>query len=69
MEREVTEQSFEDAVLSEMVCTIKDLRQIAETINRGPGGREVALAITNMQQAQFWLGEAKRILKEDTNAK
>src|SRR5258708_5354166 len=32
---------------------------IADTlIQRGAGGRELSLAITNLQQARMWLGEA-----------
>ena len=30
----------------------------AELINRGKGGREVALAITKLQEAKAWLHEA-----------
>lgn len=62
-----TEQTFEDAVLAEMTSTLVDLHKMAETINRGPGGREVALAITNMQQARFWLNEAERIIAGSDN--
>lgn len=38
---------------------IDEARKVADTlIQRGPGGREVALAITNLQQARMWVGEA-----------
>lgn len=30
----------------------------AELINRGKGGREVALSITKLQEAQMWTGQA-----------
>lgn len=30
----------------------------AVLINRGPGGREVALAITKIQEAEHWLRDA-----------
>lgn len=33
-------------------------RRLAERINRGAGGREVALAITHLQEAKMWLGQA-----------
>jgi hypothetical protein len=33
-------------------------RELAELINRGAGGREVALAITKLQEAKAWLHEA-----------
>jgi hypothetical protein len=58
------EQSFENAILSEMKGTIADLRRLATDINRGAGGREVSLAITNMQYAQWSLEEAIRLMKE-----
>jgi len=38
-------------------CT-KDTRNIAAAIARGNGGREVALAITKLQEAQMWLRQA-----------
>jgi hypothetical protein len=42
---------------------IKDARDIAETrIQRGTGGRELALAITNLQQAKMWVEQAQREL-------
>lgn len=28
-------------------------------INRGPGGREIALVITKLQEALHWLGDAE----------
>jgi hypothetical protein len=38
---------------------IADAHKIAEKhIQRGPGGRELSLAITNLQQARMWAGEA-----------
>lgn len=38
---------------------IADAKEIADTlIMRGNGGRELALAITNLQQARMWAGEA-----------
>lgn len=35
----------------------------AEMIARGPGGREVALAITKLQEAESWIWRAQEILK------
>jgi len=32
--------------------------RLAENINRGRGGREVALAITKLEEAALWLGQA-----------
>lgn len=34
-------------------------RLAAEALDRGPGGREVALASTKLQEAQMWLHEAE----------
>jgi hypothetical protein len=60
------EQIFQNAILSEIKDTIADLRKLGEAINRGTGGREVSLAITNMQYAQWSLEEAIR-LREQSN--
>lgn len=37
---------------------IRYAQSLAQEINRGTGGRELALAITNLQQARMWVGEA-----------
>jgi len=37
---------------------IQAVRGLAEEINRGPGGREIALCITKLQEAKMWLGQA-----------
>jgi len=37
---------------------LKATRKVAEVINRGPGGREVALAITKLEEAEMWLRKA-----------
>jgi hypothetical protein len=36
------------------------LERAADVINRGEGGREVALAKTNVEQGGFWLDAALR---------
>lgn len=36
----------------------KDARKLAEHVNRGIAGREVALAITKLQEADMWLHQA-----------
>lgn len=42
---------------------IKAAREVAETrIQRGVGGRELALAITNLQQAKMWVEQTQREL-------
>ena len=37
-------------------------RKLAEGINRGPGGREVALVITKLEEAALWLRQAQEII-------
>lgn len=37
---------------------LADLRKLSARIARGTGGREVSLAITNLQQVGHWLMEA-----------
>lgn len=49
-------------------ASVDHARAIADThIQRGTGGRELSLAITNLQQARMWVEEASRVLghKED----
>jgi hypothetical protein len=36
----------------------KDAKKLAEHVNRGVAGREVALAITKLQEADMWLHQA-----------
>lgn len=37
---------------------IRSTQRLAERINRGSAGREVALSITRLQEAKMWLGQA-----------
>lgn len=37
-------------------------KKLAESINRGPGGREVALVITKLEEAALWLRQAQEII-------
>lgn len=39
-------------------ATIQQAQKVAETINRGDAGREIALAITKLQEAKMWAGQA-----------
>lgn len=41
---------------------IESIKALQHDVGRGPGGREVALAVTNAEQAYLWLreGEAQR---------
>lgn len=32
-------------------------QSLAQEINRGPGGSEMALAITKLQEAKMWVGQ------------
>ncbi|MGH2506054.1 MAG: hypothetical protein ACRDHZ_01325 [Ktedonobacteraceae bacterium] len=63
---------FEQKVAATRLLLIKEginadvdqLREIADQhIQRGTGGREVALAITHLQQARQWVEEALRELE------
>lgn len=38
---------------------------LAESINRGRGGREVALAITKLEEAALWLSQAAIRISEN----
>lgn len=37
---------------------IRAVRGLATQIDRGPGGREISLSITKLQEAKMWLGQA-----------
>ncbi len=39
-------------------ASIKEAQTVAKMINRGNGGREVALSITKLQEAKMWAGKA-----------
>ena len=39
-----------------------EIRYIQDAVNRGTSGRELALAYTKMQEAEFWLKEAENLL-------
>lgn len=38
---------------------------LAESINRGRGGREVALALTKLEEAALWLSQAAIRINEN----
>lgn len=40
---------------------LMDAKKLADIINRGDGGREVALSITKLQEAKHWLGEVLKV--------
>lgn len=44
---------------------ITDMQELAQDINRGPGGRETALTITKLQEAEDWFNRAKREVVPD----
>jgi hypothetical protein len=39
---------------------IQEAQSLAGVINRGKGGREVALAITKLQEARMWAEQARK---------
>jgi hypothetical protein len=41
---------------------LMDAQKLAGYINRGDGGREVALSITKLQEAKHWLGEVLKFV-------
>lgn len=41
--------------------TLEGVLRLSEDVARGPGGREVALAITNIQQGVHWLQHAQSV--------
>jgi hypothetical protein len=47
-----------DEASSYLNGALVDARKLADRIARGTGGREVSLAITNLQQAGMWLKQA-----------
>ena len=51
-----------EAIKLQISQVIEDAQKLAETIARGPGGREVALTITQLQQAEDWFQRAKQII-------
>ncbi len=59
------EKQYREAIIQEIYelrglvteCR-KDARVLAEHVNRGIAGREVALAITKLQEADMWLDQA-----------
>lgn len=53
-----------DQALDQLKQTLACLEQAATTINRGPGGREISLAKTALQEARHWLKDAKEIVDE-----
>ena len=45
---------------------LSELRRFAKAIDRGPGGRETALAITKVQEAEYWFRDACRLINAAT---
>lgn len=54
---EVMGDNVSDLALS-IDKVLSEARDVAESIARGPGGREIALAITRLQEARHWVSEA-----------
>jgi len=46
---------------------IKEAQNLATVINRGPGGREVALTITKLQEAEDWAKRARSEIEQAKN--
>ena len=56
-----TKREVKESAELSLRLTLGSLRQLGELIARGPGGREVALAITKVQEAQHWLNEVTEV--------
>jgi hypothetical protein len=52
---------------AEISGRIGQAQALAKNVGRGTGGREVALTITNLQQANMWLREASELLQVEMN--
>jgi hypothetical protein len=52
-----------EAVTAQIKMSLGMLELAAKEIDRGPGGREVSLAKTALQEANHWLSDAKEILE------
>lgn len=50
-----------------LLDTVDELTSVGGAIGRGVGGREVSLAITNLEQAEMWLARALWLAREDLN--
>jgi len=59
-----TYDSYVDA-MSQVNEATQTTKVLADAINRGPGGREVALAITKLEEAFMWLDRAGKALDAD----
>lgn len=53
-----------EQLIREIEQCLKNARKLAEIIARGKGGRETALVITKLQEAQHWAFETRWQLKE-----
>lgn len=55
--------------LIQLTDVLASVQSTASSVGRGPGGREMSLVITNLQQAGHWLHDAKDILDQAAQAK
>jgi hypothetical protein len=62
MEEAVPNKWDLDRLLAALMEFQDDTRHVQGLINRGTGGRELALAQTKLDEARLWLAEAHRVL-------
>lgn len=54
-------ESPQAAARRTLIEALEAARYLADQIARGPGGREVALTITKLQEALHWLREVEGV--------
>ena len=61
MANTVASEQVVDALM-QLRRALSRVEEASATVNRGPGGREISLARTALQEAGHWLKDAKEIL-------
>jgi hypothetical protein len=56
---------FED-IVDLILMASANMEKLAEAINRGPGGRELALAKTKLDEARHWMIDASMQVRVQT---
>jgi flagellar hook-basal body complex protein FliE len=57
-----------ETVLQQIAQCLESAQQLAEGVARGPGGRQVALAITKLEEAESWMERAKKVRDGSANS-
>lgn len=56
----MSEPKFVDEAKQKLTEAIVSLREVQKAWGRNAGGREVALAVTNAEQADLWLDKGRK---------